>query len=141
MNNTKLNKKYKFSSLQRDLLGSINSYRSSYGLTPLTLDKSLCRSADSHSQSMIDKDFYGHENTSARVKKFGYKGKYVGENIAVGYATVPAVFNAWINSIEHRANILNPNFKQTGISLKYAAQDLGVVNYRYYWTQEFGAFK
>jgi len=56
-----------------------------------------------------------------------------GENIAFGYSTAAAVMQAWMNSPGHRANILNPNFKEIGVGVVANAQ--GYL----YWTQEFAA--
>jgi uncharacterized protein YkwD len=40
----------------------------------------------------------------------GINYDYAGENIAYGYASALSVFNAWMNSEGHRANILDPDF-------------------------------
>lgn len=53
------------------------------------------------------------------------------ENIAVGQRTAEDVMNSWMNSLGHRANILDANVKSIGISCFYHQ---GV----YYWVQCFG---
>jgi uncharacterized protein YkwD len=53
------------------------------------------------------------------------------ENIAQGYSSVEAAVNGWMNSSGHRANILNPNYKHTGVS--------GYTGYNgsVFWCQQF----
>ncbi len=51
------------------------------------------------------------------IKNAGISYKSAGENIAKGQKTAEAVFNAWMNSEGHRANILSSNFTQMGIGV------------------------
>jgi uncharacterized protein YkwD len=51
-----------------------------------------------------------------------------GENIAHGYGSGVSVFNAWMGSAGHRANILNPAFTNMG---------LGYVASGNWWCQQF----
>ncbi|UBF24763.1 CAP domain-containing protein [Kovacikia minuta CCNUW1] len=62
-----------------------------------------------------------------------------GENIAAGYSTPEQVVQGWINSPGHRANLLNPSYTELGIGYYYLANDTGSVNYKSYWTQDFGS--
>nr|WP_302674582.1 CAP domain-containing protein [Eubacterium sp. CAG:161] len=54
-----------------------------------------------------------------------------GENIAWGQRSPEEVMNGWMNSSEHRANILNSSFKKIGVAYYVG------VNGRTYWTQLF----
>jgi hypothetical protein len=69
---------------------------------------------------------------ASRLNTVGYDYMTAGENIAYGYADANAVFQAWVNSPGHRANLLNPSFTQLGVSLAYTPD--GVP----YYAQEFG---
>ena len=53
-----------------------------------------------------------------------------GENIACGQSTPAEVMKAWMNSQEHKANILSSEFEYLGVGVWYA-------NGQYYWTQLF----
>ena len=53
-----------------------------------------------------------------------------GENIACGQTTPQAVMKAWMNSDEHRANILSADFEYVGVGVCY-------IGGTYYWTQFF----
>ena len=76
-----------------------------------------------HSKDMYDRQYFSHwspegEDPNDRAR-LGHAGSYsfspvipayysIGENIACGYPDVASVMNAWMNSPEHRANILLP---------------------------------
>lgn len=52
-----------------------------------------------------------------RITAEGYNWRAYGENIAEGYATPQAVFQGWLNSSGHRANIENPIYRDVGFGL------------------------
>jgi uncharacterized protein YkwD len=54
----------------------------------------------------------------------------VGENLAQGYPTVDEVMEAWMNSPDHRINILCGYYKSISVSVYYDG-------YSYYWVQNF----
>lgn len=56
----------------------------------------------------------------------------VGENVAYGYTTVGTLLKAWMDSPAHRANILEPRYRQLGVGARksddgtwYVAQVFG----------------
>lgn len=117
-----------------------NDQRHSAGLQPLQLNEKLDDTAESHSQDMAVNHYFSHDSldgssASDRAKNEGYNYSTFGENIAAGQATPEDVVQAWMNSPGHRANILNPNFKDIGIGYYYLANDSG---YHSYWTEDFG---
>ena len=69
----------------------------------------------------------------SRANAVGYNYAWLGENIAFNYPDAPSVVNAWMNSPEHRANILNPNYTDIGVS--FAWNSLGQA----YATEDFGS--
>ena len=120
-----------------------NAQRLQAGLVPLTLNSKLNNSAQAHSEDMALHDFFDHKGSngssmSDRALASGYQFYRLGENIAAGYATPEDVVQGWLNSPGHRANILNPNYREIGIGYYYLANDTGNVNQNYYWTQDFG---
>lgn len=46
----------------------------------------------------------------------GYAGRCTAENIAYGQQSPRAVFEAWMKSPGHRANILGPNYRHIGVA-------------------------
>lgn len=127
------------------ILELVNQERSKQNLRTLTLSQELDLAADRYSERMSAGDFFSHtdptngSNPGQRISQAGYNGTTWGENIAAGYTTAEAVFQGWMNSSGHRANILNSNFTHMGLGYAYQANDGGSVAYQHYWTQTFGA--
>jgi uncharacterized protein YkwD len=72
---------------------------------------------------MIQRDYFSHdtkgknEDACARIRSFGYRWSYCGENI--GYnATPDRMFHSWMRSSGHRRNILDPKFHEIGIGAR-----------------------
>ncbi|MDP1629757.1 MAG: CAP domain-containing protein, partial [bacterium] len=51
------------------------------------------------------------------IKKAGYDYVYAGENLARGFIDANSVFNAWMKSAGHRANILNSRYTEIGVAV------------------------
>lgn len=118
---------------ENEVIRLVNKERTSRGIAPLTANWQLSRVARYKSQDMADKHYFSHTSPTygspfQMMKSFGISYKTAGENIAYGQTTPQAVMTAWMNSSGHRANILNPNYKQIGV---------GYVKNGNYWTQEF----
>jgi uncharacterized protein YkwD len=132
------------SSFIQRIVDLTNTHRQQAGLQPLRLNLKLTNSAQTHSEDMALRDFFNHTGLNGssvrdRTLQQGYESSYVGENIAAGYSTPETVVQAWMDSEGHRANILNPKYQEIGIGYYYLANDTGNVNYKHYWTQDFGA--
>jgi uncharacterized protein YkwD len=69
---------------------------------------------------------------SDRIDYAGYPWMSYAENIAQGYPTAAAVVAGWMASDGHRANILNPELTQIGVSAVADTQG------QLYWCQDFG---
>jgi len=120
-----------------------NIERSKLSLPPLTFNTQLLNAAATHSQNMALQDFFSHtgkdgSSLGSRISATGYQFSAAAENIAAGSSTPEQVVSSWMNSSGHRANILNPNLKEIGISYYFLADDTGSVNFNHYWTQVFG---
>ena len=114
-------------SLDRGVLQQLNVIRSLHGLTPVKLDASLSASAAQHSVEMGEKGYFEHNSADGtlfwkRIQRYYPATSYgywsVGENLLWSSPTVdaPQAMQMWMNSPEHRANILNPRWRQIGIS-------------------------
>ncbi|MDO0929303.1 CAP domain-containing protein [Streptomyces sp. TG1A-8] len=111
----------------------VNAERSKAGCSALTLNATLTKVAQAHSQDMASHRNMSHTGSDGsspgdRITNGGYAWSAYGENIAYGYATAEEVMTGWMNSPGHRANILNCSFKEIGVGL--AQPDS-------YWTQDF----
>lgn len=123
-------------SLIEEVLNIVNSERGQVNLLPLRLHSQLNAAAQAHSNDMARHNFLSHTGSDGsspfdRIKQYGYNFRWAGENIASGYSSPRDVMQGWMSSSGHRANILNPNFRDIGIGYARGNQP--------YWTQTFGA--
>ena len=123
-------------SIIQEVLDIVNSERARVGLQPLRLHSQLIAAAQAHSDDMARHNFLSHTGSDGsspfdRMRRYGYNFRWAGENVASGYSSPQDVMRGWMNSSGHRANILNPNFRDLGIG--YAQGNSP------YWTQKFGA--
>lgn len=108
----------------------LNRERRRYGLRSLRTNPRLGRAAYFHSTKMVTRSFFGHVQPGGvgladrlfanRYLHRGLRRYRAGENIGfgrAGYATPRSMFRAWINSSGHRANILDPLYREIGIGL------------------------
>jgi uncharacterized protein YkwD len=108
----------------------VNRERSRRSERPLRPNVRLRRAAQAHSRSMAFDDYFEHvgprgQTPLARMRAVGYisssrAGFEVGENIAWGtlsLATPHAIVASWMASPGHRANILDPHYRETGIGV------------------------
>ncbi len=124
---------------EKQMLDLHNQARANNGLPPLCVHPDLTEAARFHSQEMLDKGYFSHdsrngESVKARLERFGYAfaghpyWKY-GENVSWGSGDLGAAdrrFDEWMDSPEHRANILDKNFSEVGIGARtgtFEAQD------------------
>lgn len=89
-----------------------------------------------HSQDQARRRNIGHTGSDGstvadRIRRAGYNTGWSGENVASGQSTAQSVFNAWMNSSGHRANILNANFAHMGAAMAQSNAP--------YWTQVFAS--
>lgn len=131
------------SNWRRETLRYVNQYRARYGLSPLTLDDSLNRTAQAHSDDMATRDFFDHvtpngETVGDRATQGGYSWSAILENLAAGQDNPREVVEGWINSPLHRKALLTDDIDDAGIGYTFIAQDGGVVRSFHYWTLNMG---
>jgi uncharacterized protein YkwD len=109
---------YNYSPAELETMDLINKYRVSNGLNALEKINYISVKSQEHNNYMITNDIVSHDDFVARsediIKVLGVKK--VGENIAYNYNTPQAALNAWINSPEHKKNILG-DYTNFGISI------------------------
>ncbi len=98
----------------------VNCARGQNGLAPLFSNALLEVAAQAHAQDMVTNNYFSHTGLNgstlgSRVTAVGYNWTAVGENIAQGQSTDYQVFNDWMNSPGHRANILSPSYTEIGV--------------------------
>jgi len=129
----------------------INKERAHAGLPAVMDSAKLDHAASGHSQDMVGRGYFDHVSPTGstpvtRMLGVGYisprMGYLVGENIAWGthgLATPAAIVNAWMHSADHRANILQGAYRQSGIGVSPSApRGLGGGQPGAIYTQDFG---
>ena len=121
----------------REFVRLMNQHRQAQGLQTLQWDSSLGQVALDHSQDMLARDFFSHENPDGespfdRMAAAGISYSSAGENIAAGYSysTGEAVLDGWLNSTNHKENIENTSYTHHGV---------GYVADGNYWTHVFAS--
>jgi hypothetical protein len=110
----------------------ISDYRLQHGERRVILDPTLTRIAREQAAAMAAKDVLDHEVLGGFSRRIGSAGAgRAAENIAYGYDSFPKTLNQWIESSEHRKNLLLHNASRFGIgSAKSSATG------RIYWAME-----
>lgn len=124
-----------------------NYARAQLGEPALEPTPALEGSASEKSEDILRCDSFSHtacgHEFSYWIRANGYMTTEcwrVGENLAWGagqYGTVSSIFRAWLRSPEHRENLLDPRFTQTGIDLVVGPLE-GSPD-AHVWTQQFGS--
>ena len=143
----------KINAISQLIQRGINHERALNNLPILTFDDQLSEIAQSRSNDMIRRAYFSHDDPQQgsvafqdliRTRQYNYL--YAGENIAEiknqgslvpSALTVYSRYGAseiadqfvvgWINSQEHRDNILNPHFSKTGIALGVSIDGTRIV--------------
>jgi uncharacterized protein YkwD len=118
------------------VLQQLNEIRRAHHLVPLTVSADLSAAARQHSDEMLAKGYFAHNSSNGdqfwqRIESFypeprsGYWS--VGENLywTPGPATAAGSLKAWMASPPHRANILDPAWRQIGIAAVSSADAPG----------------
>ncbi|WP_327278769.1 CAP domain-containing protein [Streptomyces sp. NBC_00272] len=117
------------------VLTLVNQERAQAGCGPVRANPPLAALASAFSKDMATRGFFDHTDPDGktpwdRATNAGLGG-LGGENIARGQGDAQAVMNAWMNSPDHKANILNCEFRTLGVGAYFAAGGP-------WWTQDFG---
>jgi uncharacterized protein YkwD len=123
--------------LQSGILQELNALRMSHHLHTITLSPSLTTAAAAHTKDMAAHGYFAHESQNGaefwkRVKQYygstGYGYWSVGENLLWSSPDVdPArAIKLWLASPEHRKNMLNPRWREIGISAVHVSAAPGV---------------
>lgn len=125
--------------LEQGVLADINAFRAAHHLVPLQLSVSLTAAARSHSLQMEADGYFAHNSYDGTLfwkriesyypsKAFGFWS--VGENLLWSSPGVDAqkALTMWENSPEHRKNMLDPHWRQIGISAVHVSSAPGVYH-------------
>ena len=126
--------------LSETVVELVNAERVKAGVAPLTVNPQLTESARRYAVYLGEAGFFSHigpdgSTLITRNIAAGYRNPvWLGENIAAGYWGPESVVVAWMESLPHRSNILDPNFAEIGVATAFVA----FSPHGRYWAQEFG---
>jgi uncharacterized protein YkwD len=135
----------KLSADEKALVELANKARAEEKLPPLKVNALLCKAARQHTINMGKQEKMSHEldgkKVGQRVAEVGYDYRKVGENLAMSKPKTDAddpppapadIHKMWMESKGHRANILEPKYREIGINMGISAKGT------YYYTVVFG---
>lgn len=99
-----------------------NAQRAKAGLNELTTSSLLTTAALQKAQHMLDEDYFAHISPSGVtpwfwMSKVGYTYQVAGENLAIDFIEAEDVVTAWLASPSHKANMLHPDYLETGVGV------------------------
>jgi len=112
------------------LLQGTNDQRAASSLGTLALNSQLNQAAQAKASDMATRDYWSHNTPDGAspwtfITNAGYSYQTAGENLAYGFDTSTDTITGWMNSPEHRANILNSTYKEVGFGIANAASYQG----------------
>jgi hypothetical protein len=104
------------------LLSGTNAARSANNEPGLSVNQELMTAAQNKANNMVKLNYWSHNTPDGKtpwtfVTAAGYDYQAAGENLAYGFSSGSAVVTGWMNSPEHRANILDTNYQQVGFGI------------------------
>src|SRR4051794_18093487 len=120
------------SPLESGVLVDINAFRVQHGLARLRLNTRLTAAARAHSSQMAEDGYFAHESADGspfwrRVQSFYASSPWRflagGETLLWSPPTIDArgALKLWIASPEHKKNLMNPRWREIGVSAFHAA--------------------
>ena len=127
---------------ETELLRLVNDYRLSRGLSALTPSPRLGDAARAHARHMIQHRFVSHISPeglqpSNRVDQAGIVWDIVSENVGSAYPSPQAMFEAWLRSPDHRANIESDRFTYAGVGYALDGEPTNAFPEVHYWAMIF----
>lgn len=107
---------------QSSLLKETNEERTKAQEPELTIDPLLTAAAQAKANDMAAKNYWSHNAPDGKspwsfITAAGYQYQEAGENLAYGFDGAAETVAGWMNSREHRANILNADYQNVGFGV------------------------
>ena len=123
--------------IQFRMLDAVNSLRQASGHSAVQLNAQLNAAAATHSRDMSVQNrpwHFGSDGSSPidRVRRVGYSGELVGENISETYETELETLTAWMDKASTKQVIMAPDARQMGFSWEQER------NGKIWWTMVMG---
>ncbi|NCO12532.1 MAG: hypothetical protein GW754_02100 [Candidatus Pacebacteria bacterium] len=104
------------------IIEGTNKERVSQGLVALTYNTSLSEAATGKARDMFTDQYWAHTSPGGKepwdfIKSVNYNYKVAGENLARDFDSTTPMITAWMNSPTHKANIMNPRYRDIGLAV------------------------
>ena len=123
-----------------DIITLTNQNRTQAGVPALVTSPLLTEAAQLKANDMASRSYYAHVSPDGKSPLYwldlvGYHYINAGENLVIDRTTSEQVVDAWMNSPDHRENILRPQFTEIGVGTASGVYEgLNTI----YVVQEFG---
>lgn len=105
----------------KEVFAITNEKRANKGLKKLKLNYTLCKAATLRAGELSTDFSHVRPDGSgcfSVYQEFGFeKNSFKGENIAYGYVNADKVMTGWLNSKDHKDNILGNDYQEVGIGM------------------------
>ncbi|MGL4551918.1 MAG: CAP domain-containing protein [Gemmataceae bacterium] len=120
---------FKLGDVEQKLFDAANESRAKETIDKLRVERTLCAIARKHAENMARQEKMDHvldgKGVAKRTIEGGYDYRAVGENLAKASGPDPdsppptpaEIHDQWMKSDGHRANLMNPKFKQIGLAV------------------------
>ncbi len=102
------------------IINLTNIEREKAQIMPVSRNERLTMAAQKKGEEILKKQIFDHnigrKRFSSWVREANYEYSYTGENLAIDFITSEGVMSAWIESKEHKKNLLNPNYQEIGVA-------------------------
>ncbi len=104
------------------LLTSTNQEREKQHISDLTLSHTLSQAAQAKANDMVARNYWSHKTPDGQepwtfIDSTGYTYQKAGENLAYGFSSSDATVSGWMNSLEHRQNMLDGTYSEVGFGI------------------------
>ncbi len=139
-NDAEKNTEKEFGGTEDAIITLINKERFDAGLNTLKKNEKLMKSALAKADDMKKDRYFEHVSTRKIqpwffVEENNYRYEKFGENIALDYLSANSVHKAFMDSVGHRANMLDEDFKDVGVAIFPVETEEGV---KYIVVEHFG---
>lgn len=115
---------------QQTLLSATNAERDKHHEADLVLDQQLSQAASAKARDMVTRNYWSHTTPSGAapwifITATGYDYAKAAENLAAGFSSGDAAVSGWMNSPEHRANMLDATFTEVGFGIATSENFVG----------------
>lgn len=106
---------------EEKIVEETNQKRQKSGEAPLRLNRRLSRAAEEKARHMVTRDYWSHYGPAGStpwsfIEDAEYTYQHAGENLAKNFQTSSGVISGWMNSPQHRDNMLDSRYQDIGVA-------------------------